>query len=107
MTTDLSSTADLQRLPDIEQRLEQLLQDRRSILAELEPRALPTVDPVAYQTAATHRRVIAQLADALDRLRAGTCGTCVRCGESIAPARLDAIPHAAACIRCQNHAEAA
>ncbi len=107
MTSDLTSTANLRGLADIEQRLEQLLRDRRSILAELEPRALPTVDPVAYQTTATHRQVIAQLTDALERLRAGTYGTCVRCGDPIAPARLEAIPHAAACIGCQNHAEAA
>lgn len=107
MTSDLTSTADLRGLADIEQRLEQLLRDRRSILAELEPRALPTVDLVAYQTAATHRQVIAQLTGALERVRAGTYGTCVRCGEPIAPARLEAIPHAAACIGCQNHAEAA
>lgn len=106
MTTDLTSTSDLQRPPAIERRLKQLLRDRRSILAKLEPRALPTVDPVAYQTAATHRQVIAQLTGALERVRAGTYGTCVRCGEPIAPARLEAIPHAAACIGCQNHAEA-
>ena len=38
---------------------------------------------------------------ALERLDAGTFGRCVRCGEPIAPARLDALPWAANCIDCQ------
>lgn len=107
MNTDLTPVAALHTPPDIEEQLTQLLQDRQSILAESEPHALPTEDPVGYQTAAAHRRVIAQITDALDRLHAGTYGTCVRCGEAIAPARLEAIPHASACISCQSHADAA
>ena len=38
---------------------------------------------------------------ALARLRDGTFGTCLRCGNAIAPARLDALPWAAHCIDCQ------
>ena len=38
---------------------------------------------------------------ALARLDAGDYGTCVRCGRPIAPARLDALPWAAHCIRCR------
>ena len=38
---------------------------------------------------------------ALVRLDGGTFGTCVRCGEPIAPARLEALPWAAHCIGCQ------
>src|SRR5215207_8702004 len=38
---------------------------------------------------------------ALDRLEAGTFGRCRRCGEPIAPARLEALPWAANCIGCQ------
>jgi RNA polymerase-binding protein DksA len=40
--------------------------------------------------------------DALARLAAGTFGACVRCGEPIAPARLEALPWAAYCIACQR-----
>jgi len=39
---------------------------------------------------------------ALDRLEAGTFGTCVRCGRPIAPERLEALPWAAHCIDCQR-----
>jgi DnaK suppressor protein len=38
---------------------------------------------------------------ALARLQGGTFGTCLRCGEPIAPARLEALPWAAHCIGCQ------
>ena len=39
---------------------------------------------------------------ALERLDAGTFGTCLRCGDAIAPARLEALPWAAYCITCQK-----
>lgn len=92
---------------DMRTQLEQRLHERQSLLAELEPRAIPTIDPVAYQTAAAHRVTIQQISAALERLDAGTYGQCVRCGRQIAPARLEVVPHASACIECQNHAEAA
>lgn len=40
---------------------------------------------------------------ALDRISHGRYGICARCGEDIAEARLDAVPHAALCQAC--HAE--
>jgi DnaK suppressor protein len=39
---------------------------------------------------------------ALARLDAGTFGTCLRCGRSIAPERLEALPWAAHCIDCRR-----
>lgn len=42
---------------------------------------------------------------ALDRLDTGTYGTCVRCGQAIAPERLEALPWAAMCITCQAVAD--
>lgn len=88
-------------------RLQHDLAEREGILRDLEPRALPTVDPIAYQTAASTRHIITQIASALERLDAGTYGLCTRCGRQIAPARLEVVPHASACIDCQSHAEAA
>jgi len=43
--------------------------------------------------------------DALARLARGEYGFCQRCGEEIAPARLEALPHATLCVRCQTHIE--
>ena len=69
------------------QQLEQQLQERLDILAELAPRALPGIDPVATQTAAANRSVIGQITAALNRLDAGTYGVCVRCGRDIPSAK--------------------
>ena len=45
---------------------------------------------------------LALVDDALQRLDAGTFGTCQRCGQPIADARLEALPWAAHCIQCQS-----
>ena len=45
---------------------------------------------------------LAEVDAALDRVAAGTYGTCQRCGASIAPARLDARPTARLCIHCAS-----
>jgi DnaK suppressor protein len=45
------------------------------------------------------------LAAALDRLNDGEYGTCVECGEDIAPARLLALPEVQTCVRCQDRLE--
>lgn len=50
-------------------------------------------------------REIASIKRALARIADGTYGECVRCGNDIAPARLDARPEAALCIDCARKAE--
>ena len=55
--------------------------------------------------AALLAREIASVKRALARIDDGTYGLCVRCGENIAPARLDARPEAQACINCAREAE--
>lgn len=45
------------------------------------------------------------LSAALDRLKDGDYGTCVECGEDIAPARLQALPEVQTCVRCQDRLE--
>jgi RNA polymerase-binding transcription factor DksA len=42
---------------------------------------------------------------ALERLEAGTFGTCAMCAEDIDPARLEAIPYALYCFKCQSKLE--
>ena len=46
-----------------------------------------------------------RLRTALDHLREGDYGTCVECGEAIAPARLHAVPEVETCVRCQDRIE--
>ena len=43
---------------------------------------------------------LAQTERALERITAGTYGTCLRCGRPIAPGRLEARPAAEYCIDC-------
>ena len=55
----------------------------------------------------TLRRTMAdelELVDtALGKLDSDRFGACERCGKEIAPARLDALPHASFCIDCQTY----
>ena len=46
-----------------------------------------------------------RLSAALDRLEDGEYGTCVECGEAIAPARLRVMPEVETCVRCQDRIE--
>ena len=39
---------------------------------------------------------------ALARIKGGSYGVCVRCGEDISDARLDIVPHTALCRNCAN-----
>jgi RNA polymerase-binding transcription factor DksA len=50
-------------------------------------------------------REIASVKRALGRIDDGSYGDCVRCGEAIAPARLEARPEAALCIDCARKDE--
>ncbi|MEH3090207.1 MAG: TraR/DksA family transcriptional regulator [Microbacterium arborescens] len=107
MAMEKTARIEGQATRDIEMRLTGLLEERRSALRDIEPHASPSIDPVAFQTAASHRAVITLAGDAIERLRAGTYGDCIGCGNAIAPARLEAVPYAAACIDCQSRAETA
>ena len=46
-----------------------------------------------------------RLAEALERLRGGEYGICQECEETIAPARLKAMPEVMTCVRCQDRLE--
>jgi len=46
---------------------------------------------------------LAEVEAALARLDAGEYGTCERCGQPIAAARLEARPTARRCVRCAGH----
>lgn len=53
----------------------------------------------------TLERQVRELADieaAFQRMRDGSYGVCIECGEPIAPARLKAYPTAKRCIECQE-----
>jgi DnaK suppressor protein len=50
------------------------------------------------------QRHLAEVEAAIQRLEDGTYGTCARCGQPIADARLEVRPAASTCIRCASAA---
>lgn len=57
-------------------------------------------DQVLEGLDAASRGEAEQILAALRRIRDGRYGTCVKCGEAIAAARLTAMPTAETCVRC-------
>lgn len=53
---------------------------------------------------ASARRTLEEVDAALGRLENGTYGTCMNCGQPIAPARLAARPTATLCVSCAQKA---
>ncbi|MBZ5498212.1 MAG: TraR/DksA C4-type zinc finger protein [Acidobacteriia bacterium] len=48
------------------------------------------------------RATLAKINEALERIEDKSYGTCVHCGDPILPKRLEAVPWALFCIRCQG-----
>jgi len=47
-------------------------------------------------------KLLAQVKEALARFERGTYGICQQCRQEIDPARLEALPYANLCLRCQQ-----
>ena len=58
-----------------------------------------------YTLGENAEHVLAEIDGALERIEQGTYGTCTRCGNDIAPERLEARPWATLCIDCQRQLE--
>ncbi|ADJ25439.1 transcriptional regulator, TraR/DksA family [Dehalogenimonas lykanthroporepellens BL-DC-9] len=80
-------------------------EDRRegSPFGKREEEATETAD--LENRLALEKRVLDQIADvetAIAKLEKGTYGKCEKCGQPIAPARLEALPYARLCIACKS-----
>ena len=62
-------------------------------------------DEISSQLAEVESRELAQIENALERMREGQYGKCEACDTSIPLARLQALPYATLCIQCQREAE--
>ena len=51
---------------------------------------------------ANDRRLLGMIDEALTRVEAGEYGECVNCGEPVAEKRLEAVPWARYCVKCQD-----
>lgn len=57
------------------------------------------------QMASFESRELAQITQAIEKLRQGHYGRCETCGKPIPPARLKALPYATECIACARRDE--
>ncbi|SDZ56409.1 TraR/DksA family transcriptional regulator [Herbiconiux ginsengi] len=95
-------TDDDDELTGFRRQLEEQLREREAFIADLDPRAAPHIDLVAWSSTQSALQVVAQINAALLRIDAGTFGTCSRCAGPIAPARLEIIPYADTCVPCHT-----
>ena len=71
----------------------------------LESAAGNTEQETRLHIACAESNLLNDVLDALDRIQQGTYGVCENCGQAIDWARLEALPAARFCIRCQQHHE--
>src|SRR5438477_6538028 len=64
-------------------------------------------DEISSQLAEVESRELANIENALERMREGQYGLCETCNHPIPMARLQALPYATMCIQCQREAEKA
>ena len=62
-------------------------------------------DEIASQLAEVEARELTRIEYALERMRTGQFGICEGCAARIPMARLNALPYATFCIKCQREAE--
>jgi len=62
-------------------------------------------DEISSQLAEVESRELANIENALERMKAGSYGQCEVCGGRIPMARLNALPYATVCIECQRELE--
>jgi DnaK suppressor protein len=62
-------------------------------------------EDVSSQMVEVESRELAFIQQALARIEAGTYGRCESCDTSISAARLQVLPYATMCIRCQRESE--
>jgi RNA polymerase-binding transcription factor DksA len=54
---------------------------------------------------ASEQQTLAEIGEALDRVRQGTFGACEECGEEILRARLQELPYTRYCVACARKVE--
>ena len=83
-------------------RLEQEHRNRIEQLTVLQEDAESGADEIAGVQRASIQRVIKDIEVALERLEAGEYGNCQRCAKPIPVERLEILPYARCCVKCQQ-----
>ncbi|HEX6879517.1 MAG TPA: TraR/DksA family transcriptional regulator [Terriglobales bacterium] len=58
-----------------------------------------------FHQSSNERQTLQMVEGALNRIREGTFGECISCGNEINPKRLEAVPWTRYCIECQEKLE--
>ncbi len=85
------------RIEDIEEDLTELGDDDSAEMA-IEAES----DEVLESVGLAADKEMRQIHLALERIRMGTYGKCLKCGGDIPEPRLEAVPHAATCVQCAD-----
>jgi DnaK suppressor protein len=90
--------------------LAKVLRNREGIAIEKSADALDEVQHAAERELAIRNldresHLLRNVKTALRRIEEGSYGTCMRCDEQISAKRLEAVPWAGYCIRCQEIAD--
>ena len=93
-----------------EEELSRGLRNRDEIVIEKTPDAIDEVQlagerELAIRNLDRESNLLRNVRIALARIAEGSYGTCLHCDEDIKPKRLDAVPWAPYCIRCQEAAD--
>lgn len=86
------------------------LRNRDEIVIEKAPDALDEVQlagerELAIRTLDRDSHMLRQIRRALGRIADGSFGVCLHCEEDISPKRINAVPWAAYCIKCQEQVD--
>jgi DnaK suppressor protein len=86
--------------------LSSLKELRGQVSGDVVDAALDSVhDEISSQLAEVESQELVRTENALLRMREGRYGICENCGTNIPMARLQALPYATYCIKCQREAE--
>ncbi len=113
---------DKKKLEQFKKRLEQRQQELRRTVsrnvqdgraADSEDIAQDIADKAAnsytkeflFSQSSNDRALLARVEEALVRIREGNFGECINCGDEMNPKRLEAVPWARYCIKCQEKIE--
>ncbi len=100
-----------QRQQELRRTLSRNVQDGRA--ADSEDIAQDIADKAAnsytkeflFSQSSNDRALLARVEEALGRIRDGSFGECINCGNEVNPKRLEAVPWARYCISCQEKIE--
>lgn len=117
----MQATMDKKRLDQFKKQLEQRQHDLRKVVTRTQEdgriadseAAQDIADRAAnsytkeflFAQSNNDRQLLGMVENALGRIREGSFGECIHCGNEINPKRLEAVPWTRYCIQCQEKVE--